>query len=409
MTTDGDTPWLFCQLGAREHYALPRGFHRDGRLCALITEAWARPGGALSRVPGPLGRKFADRYADDLADARVEDFTTSTIAFELAGRFGRRAPAGWPAIMSRNSWFEKRAVARMRDRRLLDGRPTVFAYSYAALGILRAAREAGCPTVLGQIDPAIAEENIVADAVARHAELKPDWERAPAAYWDRWREECAVADHIVVNSPWARDALVEAGVDSKKLAVVPLAYVGPANVPCRAYPARFTALRPLRVLFLGSLVIRKGIAELIGAAQLLADEPVEFHFVGHEAVAMPVEVRRNPKIVCHGAVPRGSVASHYELADLFILPSLSDGFGLTQIEAQAHGLPVIASRRCGDVVRDGIDGFLLNDITARDIAVTLRRYLADARLVAAQSTAAATNVARFAPVSIARQLDAVVA
>lgn len=404
MSAGDERPWLFCQLGAREHYVLPRGFHRLGRLRALVTDVWAPAGSLAARAPGALGRRFADRFAEDLADARVEDFTASAVAFEIAGRLRRRAPGGWPAIMARNAWFERHAVARMRRRGLLEWRPTVFAYSYAALGILRAAKAAGSPTVLGQIDPAIAEEDIVAAAVERRAALRPDWERAPAAYWARWREECAVADRIVVNSPWARDGLVAAGIDAAKLVVVPLAYEGKAHAAHRDYPPRFTDARPLRVLFLGSLVIRKGIAELLDAAALLADAPVEFHLVGHEAVAFPPEALANPRIVRHGTVARGAAAAHYAAADVFILPSLSDGFGLTQIEAAAQGLPVIASRQCGDVVRDGIDGLLLDAASGEAIARAIRRYLDDPAMLSTHALAAAEGVERFAPGAVIGRL-----
>lgn len=404
-----ERPWIFCQLGAREHYVLPREFHRMGQLRALITDAWAPPGSLAARAPGPLARRFADRFAPDLAEARVDAFTGAAIPFEIAGRLRRRAPGGWPAIMRRNEWFEHHAVARMRNTRLLDGpvKPVLFAYSYAALGIFRAAKEAGCMTILGQIDPAITEEDIVADAVQHHAPLKPHWERAPPAYWTRWREECAIADRIVVNSPWARDGLVEAGIDAARLAVVPLAYEGQGSAAHRDYPPCFTNKRPLRVLFLGSLVIRKGIAELLDAARLLADSPVEFHLVGHEAIAFPTDAAANARIIRYGPEARGRVAAHYAAADVFILPSLSDGFGLTQIEAQASGLPVIASRQCGDVVRDGVDGLLLDRVSSEEIARAIRRYLEDPASLAAHAAAAASGVGRFAPALVGDRLLAV--
>ena len=389
--------WLFCQLGAREHYVLPRDFHRQGRLRALITDAWAPPQSLLAHAPGRLGRRLIERYSPDLADATVEHFTGSAIGFDLAARLGPRAPSRWSTIMRRNEWFERNAVKRMAERRLLEGSPVVFAYSYAALGILRAARAAGCPTVLGQIDPGITEEDIVADAVSRQEALKPDWTRAPPAYWTRWREECEIADRIVVNSPWAREGLIQAGVDPAKLVVIPLAYEGPASAVSRDIPARFSGERPLRVLFLGSVVIRKGVGELLDAARLLAAAPVEFHFVGAESITFPADVIANSRIVRHGAVSRREVAGHYAAADVFILPSLSDGFGLTQIEAQAYGLPVIASRRCGEVVSDGVNGLLLDEVSGAGIAQAVRRYLSDPGLLAAHASAAVRGVGRFTP------------
>lgn len=399
--------WIVCQLGAREHYAIARELHRHGQLRALITDAWAPPHGLVRAMPGGLGRRLAERYTPGLEGARVEHFTAGLLGFELAARERRDTAGGWDRIMARNQWFETRAAGRMRARRLLDApAPAVFAYSYAALDILRAARDAGCRTVLGQIDPAITEENIVAAAVEKHASLKPDWQRAPARYWARWREECDVADHIVVNSAWAREGLIDAGVDAAKLVVVPLAYEGTAVAVPRAMLPDFSSARPLRVLFLGSLVIRKGIAELFDAARLLADAPVEFHLVGHASIEVPADLATSPRIVRHGPVVRSAVAGHYAAADVFILPSLSDGFGLTQIEAQAHGLPVIASRCCGDVVRDGVDGLLLDEVSGPAIAASLRALLAAPDRFAAMGEAARRNLVRFTPDHFTRQLDA---
>jgi len=377
------------------------------RLRTLFTEAWAPPGSLFARTPGPLGRRLADRYVAELADAKVEAFTGASIGFEIAVRLRGQKPNDRRVIMRRNAWFERRVVDRMKQTSVLDGpeKPVVFAYSYAALGILRAAKAAGCRTVLGQIDPAITEDASVAEASERHANLRPDWDRAPADYWHLWRQECAIADVIMVNSPWARDGLIDAGIDAAKLAVVPLAYEARVTTEPKTYPDRFSAQRPLRLLFLGSVVIRKGVAELLDAARRLADEPVEFHFVGREAITFPSDAIKNPKIIRHGAVSRSQVAACFADADVFVLPSLSDGFGLTQIEAQAYGLPVIASRRCGDVVSDGVDGFLLDDVSGAAIAAAVRRYLDHPDIAHGQSRRSSASVRRFAVAAIANQLD----
>ena len=60
---------------------------------------------------------------------------------------------------------------------------------------------------------------------------------------------------------------------------------------------------------------------------------------------------------------------HYRASDLLVFPSHSDGFGMAQIEAQGWGLPIVASRNCGRVVRDGETGFLLDEVSPPAIAV----------------------------------------
>src|SRR5439155_1197721 len=188
--------WLCCQIGAREHYAIPRALFRMGMLEYLLTDAWFPPSSLLAKICG-RGSKLAERFHDELSDARVE-------------------------------------------------------------------------------------EAIVAAEAARVPELAGSWHPAPAEYWAFWREEFKLADRIVVNSEWSREGLVRGGVPAEKISVIPLAYegvgVGRHAEPRlqRNYPHRFTAERPMRVLFLGLINLRKGVARLLEAARILCDEPVEF-------------------------------------------------------------------------------------------------------------------------------------
>jgi glycosyltransferase involved in cell wall biosynthesis len=325
---------------------------------------------------------------------------------------------------------------------------TLFAYSYAARQIFRFAKQRGWKTVLGQIDPGPVEEKIVAEEAARVPELAGDWQPAPPEYWDNWQEECSLADHIIVNSEWSRACLVEAGIGSSKLIVTPLAYElpevsgqksevrgqrpgpgvrGPATAGklrsedreqptenselvtdnrspiTRAYPARFTPDRPLRVLFLGQVNLRKGVARLFDAIRQLKNEPIEFEFVGRVQVAVPADLKNNARVRWCDAVPRGKTDDFYRNADVLIFPTLSDGFGLTQLEAQAHGLPVIASRCCGEVVKHGVNGLLLDVPVADAIVEAFRSCLADPSRLAAFSAVSRIED-RFSLDSLAQNL-----
>ncbi len=254
-----------------------------------------------------------------------------------------------------------------------NGTQTVFAYSYAAERIFKFARERGWKTVLGQIDPGPVEERIVAGL---HKESGQNhWEPAPEEDRTSWRAECLLADQIVVNSAWSRDALLTEGVPAEKIRVLPVAYEPPPESESfqRHYPNSFSAERPLRVLFLGQINLRKGIAQLLEAARLLARENVEFWLVGPTQAGMTPY--QNTRIKSFGVVPRLDVASYYKQADVFILPTLSDGFGLTQLEAQSWKLPVIASRYCGEVVDDEVNGVILEEVSGQAIAEALLHFL----------------------------------
>jgi len=362
--------WICCQLGAREHYAVPRALLLSGLLHDFITDLWIRPGTLLhSWKKGLTGR-----FHPALTGARVKAPNVSALTFELKASLAR--DNGWNLIGRRNKWFQKHAVNQLAQAST-NGNHTLFAYSYAAEEIFEFAKERGWRTVLGQIDPGPAEERIVA-RLNKSSAIKPThWEPAPASYWKTWRNECALADQIVVNSAWSKVSLVDEGIPAEKIRLLPVAYESSTEVGSlqRLYPRAFSAERPLRVLFLGQINLRKGVGHLLEAVELLSGESVEFWFVGPTQVQVPQSLKLHPQVRWFGVAPRVEVTSYYRDADVFVFPTLSDGFGLTQLEAQSWKLPVIASRHCGEVVRDGFNGVILEEVSGRAIADALLELL----------------------------------
>jgi glycosyltransferase involved in cell wall biosynthesis len=363
--------WISCQIGAREHYAVARALHRRRALELLTTDVWVRPGSPL----GALGADLRARFHPDLRSAEVFASNAGSIAFTLRSKVS--GLGGWPRILARNEWFQREVVRRLTQ--LDRGERVVAAYSYAALDILKFARERGWRTVLGQIDPGPAEDRIVAQLYERSSNYRGQFERPPARYWSSWREECELADRVVVNSSWSQTALIEEGVVADKIRIIPVAYeksqlAAPFE---RAYPGAFSSSRPLHVLFLGQINLRKGMEPVLEAIGMLDAEPIAFTFVGPVQFTIPNELRNHPKVRWIGHVPRGRTEHFYREADVFLFPTFSDGFGMTQLEAQAWKLPVIASKFCGDVVIDGQNGCVLPEVTADAIATVLRRCCAE--------------------------------
>jgi len=379
MESRTDRTWLSCQLGAREHYAVPRALQLDGLLREFHTDLWIRPDSLAQRWVNKRGQRFHPA----LAQARVSAANAAAFAFEMKSQAG--GLSGWDLTMRRNDWFQQNVVARLkRNAGIYDRQPTtVFAYSYAAEHIFEHARERGWRTVLGQIDPGPADDRIVARL--HESGNGNGWQPAPSDYWRKWRRECELADEIVVNSNWSREALLREDIPETKIRVLPLAFEAAeaAEAFQRHYPSAFTPARPLRVLFLAQINLRKGARELLDAARLLADEPVEFWFVGPPQIHIPPDLRDVPYIKWFGAVPRTKVDRFYRAADVFILPTFSDGFGLTQLEAQSWKLPVIASRFCGEVVQHDHNGVILDEVSAEAIAKILIELLRSPQRLAA--------------------------
>ena len=136
--TQQDAQWLCCQLGAREHYAVPRALQTRGLLRELITDLWIRPG----TLP-KWRNKLNGRFHPDLASACVSARNMAALAFALKAE--ATGLDGWDLIVKRNEWFQDHVLAQLERRaRELGGRlVTVFAYSYAADRIFKFARERG--------------------------------------------------------------------------------------------------------------------------------------------------------------------------------------------------------------------------------------------------------------------------
>jgi glycosyltransferase involved in cell wall biosynthesis len=395
-------PHVICaQIGARDHYAFPRAFQAGGHLGHLVTDYWYRP-------PLGLPRSLAPRIAGRKHPALPDHLVWSPNFSTLLRRLRYRKHPKWVRTIAMNEGFQKdvlrhldQIVAHLPDPEKI----VLFSYSYAAVDLFREAKRRGWMTILGQIDPGQEEDQLVQSL--RHA--NPEWLctrlAAPNAYFASWREECRLADRIIVNSEWSLSAMLHEGIPLQKLAhiPIPLDNVTPARKRV-GVPTRFSTTRPLRILFLGQVNLRKGIHDLILAMRNLQNEPVELTVVGTSQITVPPHLKTLRSVRWFGGVPRSAVPHHFTQADVFILPTHSDGYGLTQLEALAHGIPVIASKNCARIVTDDVNGRILGEVTAEAIEGVIREILAEPPRLAAWTSRCEVPAA-FQPESVARALN----
>jgi hypothetical protein len=100
--------WICCQLGAREHYAIPRALFRMDMLGCLLTDVWVLPCSFLAKACGRRS-KLAERFYNQLRGARVKAFNSLLILFETLAR--ARGLRGGPKIIARNRWFQRKVVS----------------------------------------------------------------------------------------------------------------------------------------------------------------------------------------------------------------------------------------------------------------------------------------------------------
>jgi glycosyltransferase involved in cell wall biosynthesis len=153
------------------------------------------------------------------------------------------------------------------------------------------------------------------------------------------------AHRVVVTSPATANDVAALGVPSECISVIE---PGTDAVPMRATPAEHSG--PVRLLCVATLTPRKGHRLLLQSLANLTHLDWELHNVGSamrdpdtaaalHALAAPL----GDRVFWHGEVDAQALHAHYAAADVFVLASLHEGFGMVVTEALAHGLPVIAS------------------------------------------------------------------
>lgn len=388
------TRWFVSQIGAREHYAVPRALHRRGSLAMLYTDLWTRFGhGLLSRGPAAT-RALAARFHDELPADKVVSFGASYGLSRLRARLGgdRRRPRDEYATYSQiGRWFAEHVASELRTLDLGRG-DAFFGFNTGILETLPLLRERGVLSVVDQIDPGQVERDMVYEESLRW----PGWADVPGpppqAYCDRITEEWRQASVVVVNSPWSRTALIQQGVPAEKIVVIPLAFE-PHGVPQARAPADFRG--PLHVLWIGSVILRKGIPYLFAAARELAATNIRFTVAGRIGISDTAMATAPPNIQFVGRITRDQTQALYRRGHVFVLPTISDGFAITQLEAMAEGLPVIATPNCGQVVTHGQDGLIVPVRDGAALAGALRQLDHDRAQLAAMAEQAPRKVQQF--------------
>ncbi len=377
---------IVTQLGARRHYLVPATFQDHGLLDRFVTDLYL-PGGSfealLSRLShitafSPL-RRLKGRRDDALPDHLVTSFPGFALQYHVhTARATRRGEVARAWLWAGRE-FGRRVVAE--GFREADA---VYAYSSAALEIFESARSQGKMCIL---DHATAPKRFEDALTAKQASRYEGWSSAPPLqdrwvdeYADRQNREAELADIIICGSNFVKNAVeVESGRGAK-CAVVPL---GLRSMPEDVHPKSSVDGRPLRILFVGDEAIRKGIGDLCSAVESFGPDRCEVRVAGNIDLSELGRQQASRTATLLGPVPRAEMRSQYEWADVCLLPSVSDTFGLVILEAMSLGVPVITTPNTGgaDVVTHGENGFIVPVMSPESIVERLETLDADRELL----------------------------
>jgi alpha-maltose-1-phosphate synthase len=245
----------------------------------------------------------------------------------------------------------------------LQGLAAVYAYEDGAATTFEVAKQQGIlclydlPILFYRMAREIQQEEaerFPALSSSLQAVQEPEWKLR------RKEQEIALADHIFVASSITQQSLLKEGVSPNKITVIPY------GAPIDYFQPQPKLDTTFRALFVGQVGPRKGVHYLMQVWQELQLPQAELMLVGVNQFSkswlsqLPNGVRYIP------SVPHSTLNQYYSNANVFVFPSLVEGFGLVLLEAMACGIPVITTPNTAapDILTDGVEGFI---IPIRDI------------------------------------------
>jgi D-inositol-3-phosphate glycosyltransferase len=359
---------------------------RVGVECDVYTRAWSEdlpanvsvePGLRLHHVPaGELGR-----IAKEQLPAVVDEFADNVLSLMTSGAGvdpALHSETGFDAIHA-NYWLSGLAGHRLKHELDL---PLVSTFH-----------------TLARVKAEASPEEMSSDEPHRRAEA----EASIMACSEIVLASCSVEAQQLVElyevDP-ARLRVVEPGVDH--------AFFGPGD---RVQARRALALPPdvPVLLFVGRIQPLKGADVAVRALAAMHDVPdarlvvvggpsgprgeEHLSFIHDLASSLGVAGR----VHFSDPQPHELLSTHYRAADVCVVPSRSESFGLVALEAAACGTPVVASAVGGltTLVEHGRTGYLVEDPVPSQFAAAVSRVLESPPLAQALSVAAATRARRY--------------
>jgi glycosyltransferase involved in cell wall biosynthesis len=316
---------------------------------------------SLSRLPGL--QELSRRHFP----SEIRPFTKSYPAREIVRLLLSRM--GFPHWISHETGWASvdqifRALDRELSKKIARGKMrAVYCYEDGALASFQEAKKRGLKCLY---DYPVAHWRKVRSIMEEEGQLHPEWVATMPGFkdsqkkLDRKDEELRLADRIFVASEFSRSTLESYPFPLAPIIVNP--YGAPApNLAYVKAPRRANSSATLKILFVGGLHQMKGISYLLQAKKLIG-KSVTLTLIGALLTkgCAPLNEALSSNLWI-STMPQNKILEQMRAHDVFVFPSLSEGFGMVVTEALSQGLPVITTpNTCGpDVISEGVDGFIV--------------------------------------------------
>lgn len=360
--------------GARDAYQVARAMRDAGMLERLVTDLYCDDGVAramdsflstrlasrlAARLPALLRAGLQGRSIPGVPGSSVRTCAVSgllALAFEKV----EQVPFNWRRSATR--WCDHdlgQTAGRLATRRDA-GLLSYSYYGYSGFGSFRSEK----PAILFQLHPHPASvRRLLLDELEAHPDcaesIRKEWELAlPEEDYLRLVEETRMARHWLAASTFTRQTLEENGIPGKDIQVIPY------GVDLQRFhdaPGLGSTKGPLKLLFVGTINQRKGIKYLLEALRLLPGRHVELTVCGRAVDDLRLFRSFVSQVRVRPSVSHAELVHAYRSSDLFVFPSIAEGFGHVLLESLACGLPVLSTTHTAapDLLTEGEDGWVV--------------------------------------------------
>ncbi|MBO3458289.1 glycosyltransferase family 4 protein [Aetokthonos hydrillicola Thurmond2011] len=197
----------------------------------------------------------------------------------------------------------------------------------------------------------------------------------------------SLADTIITNSEYSKREIVSLGIDTSIVHLLPpgidrkkLRIVTPTD-----------GQKTDCILCVANYLVGKGLIYLIEAFSLVNRKKFTLHLVGNPSKSSSYYKQMNKyvqksnlikDVFFHNGADKENIYKLYSSADIFVLPTLKETFGIVLIEAMHYGLPIITTNvgAIPELITDGENGFLVPPANSQKLAEAISKLIENPEL-----------------------------